>query len=126
MKVAHAAPPGNSVPRRPCQGKCCGAIKPAWSVEGERLASPGAAVCRVAGEVDVRPLPHLAGHLLAQLAAIAIAGREMNAAVDARPAGRLGSRRQRIPVQAHVLCRAGFDLEAVGTYRCFEAEGIAV
>src|SRR5215510_3276717 len=78
-----------------------------------------------AAKIDLRLAPNLLRHLLAHLAAVAVAGPEMDAAIDARLAAAVGRFAERCPCEAHVLRRPAIELEAVGRDNGLVAEGVA-
>jgi hypothetical protein len=81
------APPGEcfaQAPRKNFHAAIDAALR-RWSLAALAVIAPRKP--SLLGEKRARLVPDLAGELLAQLAAVAIAGRDVNAATDPRPAG---------------------------------------
>src|SRR5262249_40617549 len=76
-------------------------------------------------EIHLRFPPGLLRDLVAELAAIAIPGPEMNSAIHTRPPGGIGRLGEGIPAEANFLRRTDIVLQPVRWEYDFIAQGIA-
>src|SRR4051794_14825275 len=114
--------PGNAITAARLTSSSSSPTSSACSGGGER---PYRHALALSAEIDLHLAPDLLSDLVADLAAVAIAGGKVNAAVEARPAGGVGSLAQRVPAKTDVLRRTAVVLQSIGREHHLVAQCVA-